>query len=126
MRSRLTEQAVGKHLRENIRAAQGLLERISGRADFQQHRPRREMLVIARGAQQQIAHEARRALLAQGLQVGGAQVSEKHAGFIINRGGATASDVAELMRQVQKTVQEREGVLLEPEIRLLGSFEEGM
>ena len=62
----------------------------------------------------------------KGLQVGGAQVSEKHAGFIINRGGATASDVAELMRQVQKTVQEREGVLLEPEIRLLGSFEEGM
>lgn len=62
----------------------------------------------------------------KGLQVGGAQVSEKHAGFIINRGGATASEVAELMRQVQKTVQEREGVLLEPEIRLLGSFEEGM
>ena len=62
----------------------------------------------------------------KGLQVGGAQVSEKHAGFIINRGGATASDVAELIRQVQKTVQEREGVLLEPEIRLLGSFEEGM
>ena len=62
----------------------------------------------------------------KGLQVGGAQVSEKHAGFIINRSGATASDVAELMRQVQKTVQEREGVLLEPEIRLLGSFEEGM
>lgn len=58
--------------------------------------------------------------------MGGAQVSEKHAGFIINRGGATASEVAELMRQVQKTVQEREGVLLEPEIRLLGSFEEGM
>ena len=58
--------------------------------------------------------------------MGGAQVSEKHAGFIINRSGATASDVAELMRQVQKTVQEREGVLLEPEIRLLGSFEEGM
>ena len=71
MRSRLTEQAVGKHLRENIRAAQGLLERISGRADLQQHGPRREMLVIARGAQQQIAHEAGRALLAQGLQVGG-------------------------------------------------------
>lgn len=53
-------------------------------------------------------------------------MSEKHAGFIINRGGATASEVAKLMRQVQKTVQEREGVLLEPEIRLLGSFEEGM
>ena len=71
MRSRLTEQTVGKHLRENIRAAQGLLERISGRADLQQHGPRREMLVIARGAQQQIAHEAGRALLAQGLQAGG-------------------------------------------------------
>lgn len=62
----------------------------------------------------------------KGLQVGGAQVSEKHAGFVINRGGATAADVVALMRQVRKTVQEREGVLLEPEIRLLGSFEEGM
>lgn len=62
----------------------------------------------------------------KGLQVGGAQVSEKHAGFIINRGGATAADVAELMRQVQKTVQEQEGILLEPEIRFLGSFGEGL
>ena len=53
-------------------------------------------------------------------------MSEKHAGFIINRGGATASDVAALMRHVQKPGQDREGVLLEPEIRLLGSFEEGM
>lgn len=71
----------------------------------------------------------RRSLTAAGSRVcrwAAPQVSEKHAGFIINRGGATASDVAELMRQVQKTVQEREGVLLEPEIRLLGSFEEGM
>ena len=62
----------------------------------------------------------------KGLQVGGAQVSEKHAGFIINRGGATAADVTELMRQVQTTVQEQEGVLLEPEIRFLGSFGEGL
>ena len=60
------------------------------------------------------------------LQVGRPQVSETHAGFATNRGGATAADVVALMRQVRKTVQEREGVLLEPEIRLLGSFEEGM
>ena len=53
-------------------------------------------------------------------------MSEKHAGFIINRGGATAADVTELMRQVQTTVQEQEGVLLEPEIRFLGSFGEGL
>ena len=53
-------------------------------------------------------------------------MSEKHAGFIINRGGATAADVTELMRQVQTPVQEQAGVLLEPEIRFLGSFGEGL
>ena len=59
----------------------------------------------------------------KGLTVGGAQVSEKHAGFVINIGGATAADVRELIRQVQAKVKEQFGVLLEPEIRMIGEFE---
>lgn len=55
----------------------------------------------------------------KGLSVGGAQVSEKHAGFIINRGGASGADVLELIRQVQSRVLEETGVRLEPEIRIL-------
>ena len=51
--------------------------------------------------------------------MGGAQVSEKHAGFIINRGGATCADVLALIRLVQERVQAQTGVLLEPEIRVL-------
>ena len=56
----------------------------------------------------------------KGLTVGGAQVSEKHAGFLINIGGATASDFLELMRQVQARVMEKYGVTLEPEVRIVG------
>ncbi|MDE6952121.1 MAG: UDP-N-acetylenolpyruvoylglucosamine reductase, partial [Lachnospiraceae bacterium] len=52
----------------------------------------------------------------RGLRVGGAQVSEKHCGFIINRGGATAADIRQLMEKVQETVKERFDVDLEPEI----------
>ena len=55
----------------------------------------------------------------KGLTVGGAQVSEKHAGFLINRGGATCGDVLELIRQVQKRVLAETGVQLEPEVRIL-------
>lgn len=58
----------------------------------------------------------------QGFRVGGAQVSEKHCGFVVNRGGATAADVRELMRQVRERVQERFGVSLEPEVKMLGEF----
>lgn len=56
----------------------------------------------------------------KGLTVGGAQVSEKHAGFVINRGGATEADVLVLMRQVQQRVYDRSGIRLEPEVRILG------
>lgn len=52
----------------------------------------------------------------RGVQIGGAQVSEKHCGFIINRGGATTADIRQLMENVQKTVRERFGVELEPEV----------
>lgn len=55
----------------------------------------------------------------KGYTVGGAQVSEKHAGFVINRGGATCSDVLKLMDHVQAVVEERTGVRLEPEVRIV-------
>ncbi len=55
----------------------------------------------------------------KGYTVGGAQVSEKHAGFIVNRGGATAKDVKKLVGEIQKTVFERFGVELMCEIRFL-------
>ena len=52
----------------------------------------------------------------RGYRVGGAQVSEKHCGFVINTGNASAQDVQLLMEHVQKTVQETFGVRLEPEV----------
>ena len=58
----------------------------------------------------------------KGVSLGGAQVSPKHAGFIVNRGGATASDVRLLMDRVRRTVEQRTGVRLEPEILLLGEW----
>ncbi len=56
----------------------------------------------------------------RGFQIGGAAVSTKHCGFIVNLGGATAADVLALISHVQKTVWERFGVTLEPELRLTG------
>ena len=56
----------------------------------------------------------------KGSAVGGAQVSEKHAGFVINRGGATAADVKALIGKIQKTVFENDGVMLEPEVIFTG------
>ena len=55
----------------------------------------------------------------KGLQVGGAKVSEKHAGFVVNAGGATCKDVLELMEEVKKRVLEATGILLEPEVKVL-------
>jgi UDP-N-acetylmuramate dehydrogenase len=55
----------------------------------------------------------------KGLRAGGAQVSEKHAGFVINTGGATCADVRELITRVQRAVLETSGVLLEPEVRII-------
>ena len=60
-----------------------------------------------------------------GLRVGDAQVSEKHCGFIINRGEASASDVRTLIEKVRETVYGRFGVELEPEIRFLGFEDTG-
>ena len=58
----------------------------------------------------------------RGFSVGGAQVSEKHCGFVVNKGGATAADVRELMRQVTERVEAQFGVTLEPEVKMLGDF----
>lgn len=59
----------------------------------------------------------------RGFAVGGAQVSEKHCGFVINRDHATAADVMNLCREVQKRVLEDSGVALEMEVKTLGTFE---
>lgn len=56
----------------------------------------------------------------RGLRVGDAQVSEKHTGFVVNLGNATASDILALMDQVRNRVMEATGVTLEPEVRILG------
>ena len=55
----------------------------------------------------------------KGLSIGGAQVSEKHAGFVINTGGATCADVLALMEEVQRRVKAASGVTLEPEVRVV-------
>ena len=58
----------------------------------------------------------------QGYRVGDAQVSEKHCGFVINRGNATAAEVMQLMKDVADRVEEKFGVRLEPEVRRIGEF----
>ncbi len=55
----------------------------------------------------------------KGFSVGGAQVSEKHSGFVINTGGASCEDVLAVMRHVRETVMADSGILLEPEVRLI-------
>lgn len=59
----------------------------------------------------------------KGFRIGGAQVSAKHAGFVINCGGATAADVRRLCAAIEKRVQERTGIRLEPEIEVIGEQE---
>lgn len=61
----------------------------------------------------------------KGFAVGGAQVSEKHAGFIINQGDATSGDVLQLIQAVQKTVLQNDNVALEPEIIYIGRKDRG-
>ena len=58
----------------------------------------------------------------RGFTVGGAQISEKHCGFVINKGDATAKDVTDLMEETKKVVMEKFGVALEPEVKRLGQF----
>lgn len=58
----------------------------------------------------------------RGCSVGGAQVSEKHCGFVINRNQASSADIKDLMQKVQETVHEKSGVMLEPEVKFMGKF----
>jgi UDP-N-acetylenolpyruvoylglucosamine reductase len=60
----------------------------------------------------------------RGFGIGGAQISDKHSGFIINKGGATCQDVLALIKHIQKTVDARFQVQLEPELRIIGDFQE--
>lgn len=59
----------------------------------------------------------------KGFQIGGAQVSEKHAGFIINARSATTDDIIRLIQHIQREVKARFGVDLETEVRFVGEFE---
>ena len=58
----------------------------------------------------------------RGFTVGGAQVSEKHCGFVVNTGHATARDVFDLIKEVTEKVRADSGIVLEPEIRIIGEF----
>ncbi|MDF2987715.1 MAG: UDP-N-acetylenolpyruvoylglucosamine reductase [Eubacterium sp.] len=58
----------------------------------------------------------------RGFSIGGAQISDKHSGFIINRGNATCSEVLSLIEYIQNTVNQKYNIRLEPEIRIVGDF----
>ena len=58
----------------------------------------------------------------KGYHIGGARVSDKHAGFVINTGDATASEIHSLIEHVKRKVLEKSGVMLEPEVRMIGDF----
>ncbi|MFW5976768.1 MAG: UDP-N-acetylenolpyruvoylglucosamine reductase, partial [Bacillota bacterium] len=60
----------------------------------------------------------------KGLKIGGAQVSTKHAGFIINTGKASASDIKKLVYKVQKEVYKNTGIKLKPEPKFIGKFDD--
>lgn len=59
----------------------------------------------------------------KGYQIGGAQVAQRHANFILNCGGASASDIFQLIRYVQEQVEQRWSLCLEPEVKILGEFQ---
>ncbi len=59
----------------------------------------------------------------KGYQIGGAQVAERHANFILNCGGATASDIFQIIRHIQQQVEQHWSLCLEPEVRILGEFQ---
>lgn len=61
----------------------------------------------------------------KGFSIGGAQVSEKHAGFVINRGGATSADILALIAEIQRRVALSSGIHLEPEVRILPRYKGG-
>lgn len=60
----------------------------------------------------------------RGYRIGGAQVAEKHCGFVINKGGATAEDIIKLIRYIKKVVKEKSGIDLKAEVKMLGNFQD--
>ena len=56
----------------------------------------------------------------KGTRIGNAMVSEKHGNYIVNMGGAKSADLIQLIHQIQKTVLDATGILLEPEVRIIG------
>ncbi|MCL1833137.1 MAG: hypothetical protein FWG49_01420, partial [Leptospirales bacterium] len=60
----------------------------------------------------------------KGYRIGGAEISEKHTNFIINRGNAASSDIYNLIRYIQERVYSHSGVRLETEIKMMGEFQE--
>ena len=58
----------------------------------------------------------------KGKSIGGAVISEKHANFIINDNNATATDIESLIKLIQKTVKDKYGVLLQPEVKIVGEL----
>ena len=58
----------------------------------------------------------------KGFTIGGAQVSEKHAGFVINKGGATSRDILGVINHVKETVYSKTGIMLVPEVKMIGEF----
>ena len=113
-------------LSEEIRLAAGDREEIRAKMDdlAKQRRDKQPLEYPSAGStfKRPVGHFAGKLIQDAGLRgytVGGAQVSEKHCGFVINRGGATASDVLRLMEDVQRLVEKTSGVLLEPEVRIL-------
>jgi UDP-N-acetylmuramate dehydrogenase len=61
----------------------------------------------------------------KGFRIGGARVSEMHANFIVNDGTATAADIEKLIRHVQQTVEQKHGVRLNTEVRIVGEVSHG-
>ena len=80
----------------------------------------KEMFVVRSGENYRRSLEAGTDAGLKGYQHGGAGVSSKHAGFVVNLGGATAADVRAVISHVQDEVERQFGVRLEPELRFLG------
>lgn len=96
--------------------------------DYRRRREEKQPLEMASAGstfKRPVGHFAGKLIMDAGLRgarVGGAQVSEKHCGFVVNTGGATAADVNALISRIQDEVRERFGVELEPEVKRIGEF----
>jgi UDP-N-acetylmuramate dehydrogenase len=116
-------------LETNIKLEQGNVDEIKAlMEDYRQRRLDKQPLEFPSAGstfKRPEGHFAGKLIMDAGLRgysIGGAQVSEKHCGFIINKGEATASDIVRLIRYVQNKVLEQFQVKLEPEVKMLGDF----